>query len=493
MTGLRLHILIWLTLFSVVLASGASAYAELPSASTKILPMVAEQSVSTFVPSYSAPEKGLAVNIIYPEKPRYKDGAPVAVVVPGGDTANGLNFCIHAAQAGFVEIRFAFPGGGTKVFKSSGKLDARGNYSQIALRDIILFAMGQGKDYRDRTISELVPVKINPANVGLVGWSNGGNIALVTMDKYADLFQSLGWAAFYESPLGPLFFPSSLGSVNDLLPNRHYRQGSAAAGRCLIDFRKLAYDPDVSRNAGLNKKLGLVELPGVVYFDENGNKKWDEATEYAFNYAQDPDIGKQIYPPEVTDALERHKVFLKGWPATIADLKTSEAFFQERDGSACIPSVCTKYPQLLVTVFGSHVDHLQRQPDHPHIVMQYNSWLENGAHWVRLNPEPIYLGQMANMNVRNFVSNKPNEPIDASAIADHLEPEGMLKDYVFIDAAIAELADRKRANNLNSPLDAPIITYTNGLPIPPLASASTGGQSKSGEGISKTDKSATKE
>jgi hypothetical protein len=473
--------------------NAAITLAEPEASTTKNLPMVTEQSVSTYIPSSAAPGRGLAVNIIYPEKPRYKSGAPVVVVVPGGDTANGLNFSIHAAQVGFVEVRFAFPGGGTRPFKSGGDLDSRGSFSQIALRDITLFSLGGLKDYRERTINDLVPVKVNTKDVGLVGWSNGGNIVLVTMDKFADFLQPVGWVAFYESPLGSMFYPSCLGSANDLLANRHYRQGSAAAGRCLIDFRKLAFDPEISRNSGLHKKLGEPDIAGVVYFDENGNKKWDESTEFAFNYSLDRGFNKQMYPPEVTAALERHKVFPQGWPATIATLKESEAFFQERDGAASIPSVCSKYPNLLVTVFGSHVDHLQRQPDHPHIVLQYNAWLENGAHWVRLNPEPIYPGQIANMSVRNFVNNKPNGPIDAVAIADHLEPEGTLKDYVFIEAAIAELADRKRSNNLTSPLDTPIVTYTNGLPVPPLAAASTANQSKSGEVSSGTTKTETKQ
>ena len=453
--------------------------------------MAPEQSVSTYIPSAYSPNQGLAVNIIYPEKVRYKDGAPVVVVVPGGDSASGLNFSIHAPQVGFVEIRFAFPGGGTKAFKSGGDIDNRGSYSQTALKDVLLFASGAGKDYRDRTIADLIPVKVNPQNLGLVGWSNGGNIALITLDKFADDLQCVGWAAFYECPIGSLFYPSCLGSVNDLLPNRHYRQGSAAAGRCLIDFRKLAYDHEISRNAALHKKLGEPILPGVVYFDENGNKKWDEATEFAFNCALDTTLGKQVYPPEVTTALERHKVFPSGWPSTIATSKESENYFQERDGASCIAPVCSKFPQLLVSIFGSHIDHLQRQPDHPHIVLQYNTWLENGVHWVRLNPEPIYISQIANMSVRNFVNNKPNDPIDASSIADHLEAEGMLKDYVFVNASIAELADRKRSSNLASPLDAPIVSYTNGIPIPPLASASA--QPKSGQDTNKPEKTEVKE
>lgn len=462
-----------------------ASQAELPAPSTKELPMVAEKSVSTFIPwqgenaanDQSIENKkgklnikpGLALNIIYPEKPRYADGAPIVVVIPGGDGASGLGFDLHATQIGFVEIRFAFPGGGGRGLKSSGTHDYRGKDSQKALRDILLFALGKIPDFQNRTIQELLPIKVTDKNVGIVGWSNGGNIALVSMAKYAHDLDSISWIAFYESPLGALFFPPSLGGVDDLVINRHYREGSAATGTCLIDFRKLTWDNDTMRHPGVHKKLGEPELPGVLYFDDNDNKHWDEPSEFAFNYCLDKELEKQIYAPEVTLALERLKVFGNNWPDTVASLAESESYFQERDGSACIADVCEKYPKLLVSIFGSQVDHLQRQADHPHILLQYNSWLDNGVHWVRLNPEPIYLTQIANMNWHNFVYNKPNTAIDATEIIDHLEPEGTLQDYAFINASIAELADRKRTNNLKSPLEAPLVNYSNGLAIPAVA------------------------
>ncbi len=472
---------IFLGIVVLLVNSASPIFAEIPAASIKILPMAKEASVSTFLPSESAPGQGLAVNIIYPEKPRYSDGAPVVVVVPAGDGPNGLNFSMHAAQAGFIEIRFAFPGGGSRTFHSSGVNDYRGISSQLALKDIILFASGQTNDFQNRNINQLIPTKITNKNIGLVGWSNGGNIALVTLDKYSDELQCIAWLAFYESPLGSLFFPPNLGGVNDLVLNKHYRQGSAAAGRCLIDFRKLCSQGGIIRNPGVHKKLAEPDISGVIFFDENGNHIWDESSEFAFNFSLDRGVEKQIYPPELTSALERHKVFGLGWADSIATVKESEAYFQERDGGLCIASVCSKYPQLLVTIFGSHIDHLQRQTDHPHIVLQYNAWLENGVHWVRLNPEPIYLSQISNMGNRNFVYNKPNDPIDASSIADHLEPEGVLKDYVFMEAAIAELADRKRNNNLKSPLDAPLVNYSNGIPA--LATSASTAKSEGSKDI----------
>ena len=135
------------------------------------------------------------------------------------------------------------------------------------------------------------------------------------------------------------------------------------------------------------------------------------------------------------------------WPATVATLAESEAYYQERDGSQFIDTVCAKYPWLLVTVFGSAIDHMQRQMDHPHISLLYNAFLADKAHWVRLNPDAAYVGFMATMNGGNFSNNKPNAPIDASSIADQLEPEGMVPEYLYMDAACSELADRTKSKD----------------------------------------------
>ena len=481
------------TCFAIVEASQENATA------IKDVPLAPEKAVSTYLPSEAAPGQGLAVTISYPDKPRFKDGAPVVALVPGGDSPNGLTSSMHAPQVGCVEVRFAFPGGGIKGFQSSGRNDYRGKDSQKALRDIILFAMGKLEDYKERTIKDLIPIKVASDNIGIVGWSNGGNIALVTMDKFSDDLQGIGWIAFYETPLGSLYFPPCLGGKEDLVINKHYREGSGATGHCLIDFRRLAWDGETLRNPGVRRKRGEPELRGVLFFDDNENGHWEEPKEYAFRYlidqkaerdrlgernpgAEEVVDAKQIYPPEVTAAMDRLKAFKTkpdpatgmldpnapetSWPGQVAIAAESEAFFQERDGSIYLPSVAQKYPNLFITIYGSRLDHLQRQPDHPHILSQYNAWLDANAHWVRLNPESIYISTLANMSMRNFPNNKPNGAVDADSPSALLEPETVLAEWVFMDATIAELSDRKKSGNVSSPLEAPLCGYTSGAPKP---------------------------
>jgi hypothetical protein len=99
--------------------------------------------------------------------------------------------------------------------------------------------------------------------------------------------------------------------------------------------------------------------------------------------------------------------------------------------------------------------------------MQYNAWLAHKVHWIRLNPESCYIGLMTNMNSENFTNNKPNATIDAATISNYLEGEGTTKDYVMMEGAIAELADRRHFKNLTFPLAIPLTLYFNSANPPP--------------------------
>ena len=55
---------------------------EIPQDSLKVPELAKEYIISTYVPSKTVKGKGLAVSFVFTQKARYKDGAPVAVVVP---------------------------------------------------------------------------------------------------------------------------------------------------------------------------------------------------------------------------------------------------------------------------------------------------------------------------------------------------------------------------------------------------------------------------
>jgi len=453
------------TLLPAQAASGALN--DIPPDSVRTPPMVKEHSLSTYVPSEAAKGKGVAVNLIYPQKPRYKDGAPVAVVIPGGIGPDGLSFEMHASQVGMIEVRFAFPGGGTAQFGTQGEFDNRGENSLLALRDVILFAGGKSTDYQGRTIGELLKpvVKAQPSDIGIIGWDIGGNQALVVMGKYHQELSFLKWLVFYESPVGSMFWPAALGSASDLKLNNHYREGSAATGSVLLDYRKLWWNKDGYRNPNrlAARKRGSPGLKGVLFFDENLDGVWEESSEYAFQSALDVGLTKQFFPPQVAGGAERI-IFKneKGFPPNVATPTQSDEFFADRDGSLYIETVCKEYPNLMVSLFASAADHNQQQPDHPHIAFLYNLLLTHNVRFLRLNPDPNYMVSVGGMNKINFVNNKPNAAIDAATILTLLEPEGLLPDYVYIEASAAELADRTKGKIFKETLSGTIIDYTNG-------------------------------
>lgn len=448
----------------------AVALGELPSASLKIPPMTKENSVSTYVPSDAAPGQGLAVNIIYPVKPRYKEGAPVMVVVPGGNSSSGLDFSMHGVQQGFVEVRFAFPGGGKEGFKSSGIYDGRGFQSREALKDVFRFAKGELNDHQGKSLAQLLPVPVYQKNVGSVGWSNGGNVLISTLATYPKELQFVSWLAFYESPLGAIFFPPALGGAQDLIANPHYRPGTAATGNPIIDFSKLMFQTNVQKSPGAHKKVGESEIPGVLFFDENDNKIWEESREFAFSYCTDIGLEKQLYAPTIVRGLLRNAA-LSEWPSHIATEEESKGYFSVRDGSLFIQKVAENFPNLLVTIFASRLDHLQRQNDHPHIALQYNAWLERKPKFLRLNPDPVYVASVAEMRPGSFVDNAPGAAIDSDSIDQHLETEGMIPDYAYMEAAAAELADRLYTGKIKATLEAPLVPYLNpaSKPVVPAA------------------------
>ncbi|MGD9684581.1 MAG: hypothetical protein AB7W16_25735 [Candidatus Obscuribacterales bacterium] len=470
--------------FVLLLCSAGPAWSaarpELPPESMKELPAVPEKSVSTYINCSDESVGRIAVTISYPTMPRYKSGAPIVVLLPGHGKASGLRFSIRAAQSGFAEVRFAFPGGGLTKFHTGGSWDERGKISQTVLKDVLVFASGHTADYQGKTIKALVTTRLEASNFGIVAWHDSANIALVTLARFADELPFIRWMAFYESPVGSLLSPSILGTAKELFINQHYRQGSAATGRCLIDYRKLAWQPGIRRNRAARLKHGLPTPDGVLFFDENDNGTWEELSEFPLSYAVDPKIQKQFYAPEVTAALARLNTFgtinvdvktkdgevvgtrkEKYWPMQVASLKESEEYFQERDGTLYLDQIGKSFTNCLVTVFAGRIDHNEQQPDHPHVALLYNLLLASDIKWVRLNPDNHYVGFIADMNKDNFVDNKPRMPIDATNIDKHLEPEGLIPDHVYMQATIAELADRTHHKVYSHPLEGVLENYLN--------------------------------
>ncbi|MCP5118067.1 MAG: hypothetical protein GY953_45210, partial [bacterium] len=64
------------------------------------------------IPSKVAGTEGLVLRVVRPKQPRYKEGAPVVVHVPGGFSRGAVDFSQGRLDGfGFVEVLLTFPGG----------------------------------------------------------------------------------------------------------------------------------------------------------------------------------------------------------------------------------------------------------------------------------------------------------------------------------------------------------------------------------------------
>ena len=185
----------------------ALAILEIPDSIIKTPLLVREESVSTFVPlrrtwSWFSSQSDL------PDKTALQRRRSSGSGYPRRRRTGRLASPADTAQCGFIEVRFAFPGGGIKGLSSGGIYDYRGNESQEALRDILQFAAGRTTDTEGRHISDLVPIKVSSNNIGSLGGLTAA-ISRCTMGKYPDRLRFISWLAFYESPVGIMFFPQT--------------------------------------------------------------------------------------------------------------------------------------------------------------------------------------------------------------------------------------------------------------------------------------------
>ena len=105
----------------------------------------------------------------------------------------------------------------------------------------------------------------------------------------------------------------------------------------------------------------------------------------------------------------------------------------------------------------SMVDHVQKQPDHPHIRSFIQGWLDAGHSFVRLNPDAVYMALTTGKDKSYFPDNAANTPAPYPGIDATLEPENVSGSPVTqaeTDAAVVfELADRTRLQDRSMNID----------------------------------------
>jgi hypothetical protein len=421
-------------------------------------PTPQQLGVLTYVPSPAGGERGIAVRVLPPPKPRYDAGAPVVIHVAGGVEAGAAVGRPEFAGLGFVEVFFGFPGGGEGEAASGGTYDFRGPNCTRALADVIRFATGRAPDKQGRRIDDLAGnVKVLKANCGLLGSSHGGNACGLVMARHGEEFADLAWYASMESPYGEGAVPVELGGFDSGL-NPAY---DAKTG--VLDLGRLAWSDELPA-AGFPRRFPQrpSDLRGALYFDINRDGRFSSEDDFPANvFLRDVGGGmKTWYSPRLLREAERRLLFGKTRPPHVPTVAEAGEFWREREASAAVPEAVRKCPGVAVIVYAGERDHVQVAPDHPHILVQVEGFRQAQARFVRLNPDRAYVERILQSGPmlravagRAPADNDAGRAWDRGNIREGLEPAGP-PIGLYMQAAVCELADRTQAGNWAANLDA---------------------------------------
>lgn len=421
----------------------------------------------THVPSVSAGSTGLAVWIKVPAIPRFAEGAPVAVYMPGGFDGEGIGDKeAGLVNKGFIEISMNFPGTGTGDKQSGGgPYDQRGPLSLRAVCDVLRFAQGHIPDKNGATLSDLVNTIVPLSNnVGLIGYSNGGNTNICVAGVHGEEIPNLAWILNWESPVGDGMPQAEAGAKAEgkLRPLNQETNPAYNPDTGVWDLSSLSWDDHV--------QIPLLDdtnqhVTGGLYFDINGNGRVDPGVDF-IPYPLVFDVGGQLqgfYSVRLRQDAEQNGLFPDPAPSHIPSLNMTQTYWDIRNGEYWIESALTKIPNLIFMVVGSEIDHVQRALDHPHILIQYEGFRAGGSRFVRLNPDRTYVEDILGGSAPDAVDNDGLAHFDHMTIRTAVQPgryDGPLGRDVIVPAAACELADRTHFNILDPQLDA-IITSVN--------------------------------
>lgn len=318
----------------------------------------------------------VAIKLTLPDEPKFEDGAPIVVDVSTFLTGEkGFINNVKAEKEGFVQVSYLWPGmqdSNSGVF-SDGEYDYGGENCQLALKEVILFTLGEKEDVKGNLINHYHQT-LND-NVGLYAFSHPGIIAVNTLSKYSDELSDVAWLVGRENPTSDKIFAVELGYVNtDENPYYSYPEDYNSF-ELNIDYSLANYDFDLN----------------VVYFDENLNNVYDES-EFRLTKFGPIAYDKRYYSLDLTTSLNsKLGDELETWPEDVATLEEVESFWEIR---TTVSNNHNNYVNLndnlkVMLVFADS-EHVQPFDDKPSIHQAYDGFTRSG-NWLRLNPDSSYL------------------------------------------------------------------------------------------------------
>ncbi len=434
---------------------------------------------------------GVAARITLPTEPRF-DTAPVAVGLVGGLTSGSFagadagevqKIAQALAAQGFVVVEFEHPGATDRgamdgaTHASCGVYDYRGPNSRRFLADILKFATGGVTDTAGLSLADLAGVAVSSANVGLVGFSNGGNLAIETLsrDPVGVGPARIPRIAFYtgfENPVNDMtLLSTSASGPGGVGQNTAYTPGSCYTSRCAVDYSELKQSSTDSTTESSESTATDLSF-NTVYFDNNANGVFDgdPSKDPSKTYVGDTGVlNTDVYAHAAygllagtptlffdegtADQIDANRSAFS-FTVPVATAAQSAAYFKDRLAGMSPTGAPTNYqqavlhqPGIRIIVSASVVDHGNMATDHDHVGLQYDGWAAANPSFIQLNPSKAYLSAATGCASAQFMDNAPAGPYDTTL----LEPEGSsvtdcpaLANLDMMDqvAAVMELADR---------------------------------------------------
>ncbi|MFH1315277.1 MAG: hypothetical protein ABIH67_02655 [Candidatus Uhrbacteria bacterium] len=422
-----------------------------------------EGTIDLRLPSDGADGGTLAVRLYIPDNPRYDQSAPVIIWVPGGYEMKGIDHGLPPNTDDVIVATFIFPGATDEWsgFSSDGEYDWRGENCIRALADVILFVAGELEDSEGNTIDDLSPIPVIHNNIGAIGSSNGGNLPVAAAALYGDEFdQYLRYIIQWETPVSSQVANRDFGRVwvkeggpkNDYFNLRYAGYGDL---EFIGDYSDLTYDP--------------TQEYSPIFHDGNGDGVYTTTPDYYGTHVSGPDVngdgilsldedfpldGYQggedgqiwFFSRPATQAMFDNDIFAGyGWPDDIATPAEADAYWDVRESVYMYDDALDNIPNLEAMVLANVVDHVQTNPEKPHIRQAFEGWLDHGVSWVQLNPNPEYVIEAypgARKLGNDLPDNVPNKaPRDWADINTYAIPEE-LEAAAYQLGAVYQMMDR---------------------------------------------------
>lgn len=404
-----------------------------------------KETLVTFVESEGIGE--IAVQIQWPETPRYSDKAPVVVYAPTFFTSDSGSFdsLRGLTNLGFIQVSFLYPGQeGLEGIKSEGENDYGGADSIQAFRDVLRFASGELIDVNGRRLDELSSIVPDYDNVGIFAFSHPGISSTAVLGTYGESLPSISYFVGRENPTEDSISAVEIGHFesDEIKPKRGDWPEYNPFYNYPEDYSPTNLDVDYS----------------TVRWDFQADRPYFE--DYLLGDKTPHLFGKRCYSAALTQALLDNGIFtLESWPEDLATPDEAQTWWAERESIPYYPLLKESMPDFKVMLVFGEEDHIQSAIDKPHIHQAYDGFHETAGLWVRLNPDVAYVALLSEAMAGEYVEHDANtEPEDWSTIESWALPHSVVQSTTLVVnpaeagdfsslAALAEMADRTHMKN----------------------------------------------